>query len=454
MRRLKSPVWALAGLLVWLSAGQAPAQDWDPAYETRAQEAVAGLSRLNGLRGWTPEAPGAWPALEGDPARLRRGGGRTAAGAVFQAGRPARLTALALLNLGLERAADLSGLSALTALDISGNNLRGLNLEGNEALIFLAALNNQLPALDLSSAPRLTNLDLSGNTLTQLDLAANPDLTEIALSRNRLTALDLSRHRLLTRLEVASNQLPALELSANPGLTRLMAAYNRLEGLSLAANPLLTEVSLKSNRLTRLDLSQNPALRVLAAGRNQLTSLDLSRNPLLTRLEVMDNRLSALDLSANPRLEALEAQGNPLTELALAEEAPLVTLNLDGARLPLSRLAPLVGRAQSRARFGRQSRVLFEERGLKIRETLDLSTEADFGGEPTVFTVLTEKGRRVRPDHYSLEGGRLRFNIPGRYLVEMSNSRVFSSEKYGAAARPRRFKVKAVTGVIEVAPEL
>jgi hypothetical protein len=98
--------------------------------------------------------------------------------------------------------------------------------------------------------------------------------------------------------------------------------------------------------------------------------------------------------------------------------------------------------------------VLFETRALDLREELDLSAEAEFGGVPTEFQVLNEKSRRLKSSYYTLEGGRLRFNTPGRYLVEMTNPQVFSSERggTGATARLRRVKAKVVTGIVEVRP--
>ena len=454
MTSLARLVGLLAAAFLFLLPGPAGAAEPGTDYEARAQAVVAGLTRLNGLSGWPAESPAAWPPLTIEFNRLRRESGRPVLGATFSAGRPARLTALALVNAGLDRAADLSGLSALTALDLSINRLRGLNLDGNGALVHLAVMKNQLSALNLASAPRLSTLDLSGNDLTRLDLTANLLLTELNISRNRLTALDLSSNHRLARLEAAANQLAGLDVSAHPELTLIRAAYNRIPALDLTANPFLTGLDLRSNRLAALDLSRNPDLRELAVGRNRLAALDLSRNPDLTRLEVEHNQLTRLDLSRCDRLEILEASGNPLTEISLSPEAPLVSLNLDGGRLPLSSLAPLAGRARDRTRFGRQSRVLFETRTLSLREELDLSAEAEFGGVPTEFQVLNEKGRRLKASFYTVEEGRLRFNVPGRYLVEMSNPQVFSSERGagGAAARLRRVKVKAVTGLVEVGP--
>jgi hypothetical protein len=432
----------------------APAFGAEPAYEIRAQAVAAGLIRVNGLRHWPADDPAAWPPLPADFSRLRRESGRPVLGAAFNSGRPARLTALALVNAGLDRVADLSRLTALAALALSCNRLRGLNLAGDEALVYLAAMKNQISSLDLASTPLLTALDLSNNELVRLDLAGNPLLDEVNLSRNRLKDLDLRNNRELTRLEVTGNQLAGLDISGNPGLTLLRASHNRLRALDLAANTRLTGLDLRNNALAVLDLSRNPDLKELVVGRNRLIWLDLSHNPDLTRLEAEHNRLPSLDLGHCGRLEILEAPGNPLTAVNVAPEAPLVSLNLDGGRLPLSSLAPLTGRARDRTRFGRQSRVLFETLALDLREELDLSAEAEFGGVPTEFQVLDEKSRRLKPAYYTLEGGRLRFNVPGLYLVEMSNPQVFSSERGGGAgaARFRRVKVKAVTGLVEVRP--
>jgi hypothetical protein len=193
-------------------------------------------------------------------------------------------------------------------------------------------------------------------------------------------------------------------------------------------------------------------LKELIAGRNRLRALDVSRNPSLTRLSAEQNLLTALDLSRNPSLETLEAQGNPLRDVRLGnnELSELRTLNLDGCRLPLSRLAPLVGRGQLRTRFGRQEDVLFEHRVLPLNESLDLSAEAVIDGAPTSFTVLSEKKRRLRPSDYQEANGRITFKYPGLYYIEMTNPRVNSSETSPTAKRPRLFKTRVRTGAVEV----
>ncbi|MDR1045303.1 MAG: hypothetical protein LBP33_09325 [Candidatus Adiutrix sp.] len=445
------PALALLGLLTALPLS---AQKADQAYESRAQEVLAALSRINGLDGLNPDTPGAWPELT-DPGALTAPG-RSARGAAWQRGQnPASLESLVLVGQGLARVADFSGLRSLVRLELTDNALRGLNLAGDSALVILAAGRNQLKNLDLGSCPNLELLALSDNQLEKLEPASAPRLKALQAAMNRLTALDLRGNPELVRLDLANNQLTGLDLSGNPALSLLSLSYNRLKYLNLSANPLLTDLGLRDNELKRLDLGANPFLSELNVSRNQLTELDLGRAAALRRLAAGQNLIAGLDLSANPRLESLDLQANPLTEIRTGQNelAELSTLNLDGCRLPLSKLAFWSGRARLRGRLGNQEKVLFEYKCLAPDEPLDLSGEMSIDGQPTAFQVLTEKRRRVKPDDYEIAEGLIRFKKPGRYLVEMTNGRVLSSESKRAGGQLRAYKARAVTGLVEVASQ-
>jgi|GEM_PF-3467381 Leucine-rich repeat (LRR) protein len=440
------------GLLAGFLFTAVPARSQDRGYDQRAQEAVAGLIRFNGLQGWVPGRPETWP----ESSSASSTGGKTTrpTGGVSwdRSTRPAGLTGLILPNQGLQLAADLSGLGALTQLDLSGNHLRDINLEGNFSLTELSATKNKLGGLKLDGCPRLTRLALSVNQIKTLELSANPALRELAVSMNQLSAIDLGHNPELAVFEAMNNRLTDISVTANPALTRLMLSYNQISELDLAFNPQLSELGIRDNGLRRLDLSHNPGLTELTASRNQLTELNLAHSPHLAVLALDHNQLTRLDLSLAEALTHLSAQGNPLSEIIIGQNQleNLVSLNLDDCRLPLSQLAPLSGRAQNRARFGEQEPVLFTERKLALGETLDLSDEARLNGVETDFTVQTERKRRVPPEDYETADGLIIIKKPGRYLVRMTNEAVFSSEKNQSTKRTRTFKTKVYTGVIEV----
>lgn len=444
----------LAALLL-LSPRPLPAQPWNPHYDQRIQEVVAGLTKVNGLTGWTPNAPDSWPLLP-EHAYRNFASKRPVAGIGWQtAFEPARPAGLSLSNLKLQRAADFSRLS-LRYLDLHDNQLRGVNLDGNADLDELNLANNQLNSIKLADCPRLRYLSLANNGLKAVNLAANTELRELFVSFNHLSELDLSRNQLLTDLGATNNQLESLDLSKARHLSRLMVSYNRIKNLDLASNPELAELGARDNELDHLDLRHNGRLTELLVSRNRLREIKLDNQPDLARLSADNNQLTSLDISRCPKLEVVELNNNPLSEFRLGDNdlQHLASLNLDGCRLPLSALKPLTDKAKSRSRFGTQAQVLFEHLSLAQHEQLDLSAEAEFDGTPTQFILLTEKGRRARPDSYQAEGGVLTFKAPGRYLVEMTNEKIFSSQINQTSGRVRTVKAKAVTGLVEVRPPL
>ncbi|UQZ89775.1 hypothetical protein C4J81_11375 [Deltaproteobacteria bacterium Smac51] len=449
----------LAICYIYFIGAAVHAQAPDEHYERRAQEVIAGLMRLNGLLGWDPVNPSTWPPASFNLNEDGDSGGsinRQAVGVSFTQTTPARLTGLRLANLGLTRVADFSGLDALMSLEVPGNSLRSLNLAGDTALRRLTAMKNQLTGLDVRHCGELLWLAASGNRLGKLDLSGNPLLRELSVSMNQLGGLDVSANPQLTVLEAMNNQLSELTVERNPNLARLLVSYNQLDELFVGRNPELVELGARDNNLRRLDLSANSGLRELTVSRNRLTDLDLSLNPRLETLLADQNSLPILDLSANPELETVQISQNPLVEVRLGDNrmTRLRNLNVEGCRLPLSRLHHLSGLAKSRGRLGTQEDVLFEERTIELKDglaLLDLSSEAVIGGEPTTFLALNEKRRRLRPSDYRVENGIIVFFKPGLYVVMMTNPKVFSSEINQLTGRVHEIKAKAYTGVIEVA---
>jgi len=444
----------LLGLAASLPCASASAQGWDRDYEQRAQEVTAGLTRLNGLLSWTPNNPASWPEAapsEQTPFKPERA---TQTVSWNRQVKPARLTRLTLANSGLHRAVDLSGLSALTRLEIYGNQLRGLNLDGNSELIELAAMKNQLGSLNLKPCPKLRYLSVSTNHLKELDLSATPFIQRLRASANQLKALDLSNNPELADLEIMNNELSSLDLSNAHLLNRLMISHNQIKEIDLSFNQQLVEFGARNNHLGDLDLKANNQLQEIVVSRNRLSRLSLENLSELIRLSADQNLISSINLSYCPNIKNLELNNNPLQELIVGDNqfSELQSLNLDGCRLPLSALLPLTGKASGRARFGNQEAVLFEHLTLTQEQPLDLSEEANLGGTPTRFIVLTEKKRRLRPDLYNEDAGIIIFKSPGRYFVEMSNDKVVSSETNQLTGRARTFKVKAVTGLIDVLP--
>ncbi|MDK1314192.1 PKD domain-containing protein [Pseudoalteromonas ardens] len=246
------------------------------------------------------------------------------------------LTALQTLYLDsvAEAELDLSGLTELTALEISNsrNGLTGLTVAHPEQLVELNLSYNelndaQLADLDLARFTGLKWLTLSGNQLTALDAASWPQLIDLNVNSNVLSILKVSENTHLQRLYAASNTLFQLDISTNIVLEDVDVDYNELTQLILGEHPMLTSFTANGNHLNGLSLANMTALQSLHVSENPLVSLDTSQNPELTLLAVSDTDLASLDLSHNSNLLTLKAESlDLLSELDLKENSRLTEL--------------------------------------------------------------------------------------------------------------------------------
>ncbi|WP_270810237.1 leucine-rich repeat domain-containing protein [Hungatella effluvii] len=223
--------------------------------------------------------------------------------ATWDSSSPKRITVLNLYNKSLTGTLGVSGLTSLTelnctfneltALDVSGlagltylycyyNQLAELNVSGLTSLRGLSCNDNQLTALNVSGLTSLTYLDCYNNQLTALNVSGLTSLPELDCSNNRLTALDVSGLTDLTKLDCSKNQLAALNVSDLTSLTELYCYKNQLTALNVSGLTSLTELDCSNNHLTALDVSGLMSLTYLGCEENPLASLKLSDTLSLT----------------------------------------------------------------------------------------------------------------------------------------------------------------------------
>ncbi len=227
---------------------------------------------------------------------------------------------------------DLSNLSELESLSISGNPINELDLSNNPKLKNIWASCCGLTSLDVSLCPDLEILDIWGNQLTEINLKNNTALKELNLDGNLLKDIDLSSNSAIERLRLGGNQiksidisnltdLKTIDLSSNPleevpdlsGYTNmevLMLGGLNLEAIDVSGMTSLRELGLWANALTEIDLSNNTALESLNLDGNLISYLDLSANTALRELRCSGNRLAFIDLSANTALNLVECRDN------------------------------------------------------------------------------------------------------------------------------------------------
>ena len=193
--------------------------------------------------------------------------------------------------------------------------LVSLNVSGCTAIQALQCSSKLLTSLDVSGCTALTYLYISDTPLQLLDMSGCSALTSLNCGGNQLTSLDVSQNTALTKLWCPGNQLTSLDVSKNTALIDLWCSHNQLTSLDVSKNTALTNLECSDNQLTSLDVSKNTALTILNCSNNQLTTLDVSKNTALTTLYCGDNQLNSLDVSGLVNLGLFQWSGNRLTSL-------------------------------------------------------------------------------------------------------------------------------------------
>ena len=126
-----------------------------------------------------------------------------------------------------------------------------------------------LTSVKIPASTALTQLNLSGNELTELDLSKYPNLYFIALNDNKFTTFDLSKAKKLGLALLAGNKMQEINID-NPDLWNLDLSKNAFESVSLDNAPALEQLWLNDNKLTKVDVSKNSKLNVLNLVKNKL----------------------------------------------------------------------------------------------------------------------------------------------------------------------------------------
>lgn len=209
---------------------------------------------------------------------------------------------------------DLSGRTALTDVDVSGNKeITSINLKGCSALKTVnASLDKALESMDLQGCTSLVSCIAFGT---------------------KLKSIDVSACTLLESLIVYASSLSSLDVSACTALTNLNAGCSTLTSVKLPANSVITSLSLsESSKLSSLDLSVLPELKSLSIGNTSISSLDLAKCPLLEKLDIDScKKITTLDVSHNLHLKKISALFSGLSKVIMFQgqyEAIKCTYNI------------------------------------------------------------------------------------------------------------------------------
>ena len=228
--------------------------------------------------------------------------------------------------------ADLTNLTALTDLDISGfktiKNLDSLSIFTQLKALYIAQIDTAAINF-LTDLTQLNILDVSGNRrlgdITPLENLVNLTELDLSLSTNLDNIMSLSKLTLLTKLNISSLYNKTIDLtpiSFMPNLKELRINENSLSNLDSLSNlEHLERLELDAANLTELfDFTKLVNLSILKARQNQLANVDELLNA---------KQLTILALDSNYQLENIDGLANltKLEYLNLNQSRKITTLS-------------------------------------------------------------------------------------------------------------------------------
>lgn len=235
------------------------------------------------------------------------------------------LGSVSLVSTCVERL-DVSDCPNLFLVSAFYDELKSIDLSGCSSLYFLwVCYNKDLRQIDLSGLSELGALALSGNGLESLDFSSNPHITEIDCSNNSLTALDVS---MLSELQSLRCENQDWE----------MPNSNRISEIDLSHNPMLAEFACYNADVSAVDLSGCTSLQILNADNCPLNELDISDCSMLSVLSICGTNVSEIDLTSSGSMTTIALAGCPMSQAAVEQcvyNHPEVTV-LDLGRMGLT----------------------------------------------------------------------------------------------------------------------
>lgn len=335
------------------------------------------------------------------------------------------LTALKMEEAGLT-AAKIDGMSRLTSLDLSENEISDFELCSFMPIEELRLSNNKIK--NSPSVNANLTLDFIGETLKRLYLDHNeglqcldirslqvledlqayecPDFASIFIclpedKRESIQYINLSNCSLAHFYPVNLPNLRSLDLAGN----LLMTEYDD-EPFSMGNYPNLRNFTISNNKgVKSVDVTECPYLEQLYVNGCNLTSINVAANPELNTLNIADNKISSLDLSANKQLSVVLIQNNPITELDMDQLPSINTLNISDTKISRIDLMKSYFLKSFKASNTLLEFVDFNGQQAERMTIIDLRNCPNFTHESMAYTVRTlPVARKAYTTNLFLEG--------------------------------------------------
>ena len=212
---------------------------------------------------------------------------------------------------------DISYCDNLIALDVSNlTNLTDLSCGSNDAMT----------SLTMTGCTALEDLDCQYSALTSLDLSGLSSLSTMFASQNNIATIDVTGAVSLGNLNIQFNQLTSLVVQDLPFLQSIQAQGNQISNFVFTNCPFFASLNIANNQLTTLDLSDIPNISNADASNNLLDTLIMAEDNEIVQIKLAYNLLTEIDLNNCINLNWGTFNDNPNLESLLIKNGSLESL--------------------------------------------------------------------------------------------------------------------------------
>jgi Leucine-rich repeat (LRR) protein len=206
---------------------------------------------------------------------------------------------------------DLSSLTRLISIQLTGNNIPSLKVNGLNRLEYLDCNNNNLQTLNLSSLGSLKTVLCGFNQITSLNLENTKKVIDLRVEHNNLPQLNVSQLSDLKFLYANDNNLTALNISGLTNILIVNCSANQIQTLNATNCSSLSDLECNQNNINNLMLSGCTSLGLLKCSLNNLTTLNFNGLSNIYFIDCSGNQFTTLDVRGCTLLNLMDVSFNP-----------------------------------------------------------------------------------------------------------------------------------------------
>lgn len=235
------------------------------------------------------------------------------------------LQTLSIQNNSINGPLNLSSLKRLVNVNVYGNEITQLNVQGLQSLKILQCDNNNLQVLDVKSLPSLTHLYCQSNQISTLNFTGSNNLKVLHVNSNQISELNVAPLNDLQQLDAQYNELSSLNLNGLVNLNSVNCSNNNLQTLTAVGCSVLLDLDCNQNELTQLNLQGCVKLINLNCYINNLTSLNLSGLVELSNCSMSSNSFTSLDIRDCVNMSYLDVSFNPQLQTLIVKNGSVAS---------------------------------------------------------------------------------------------------------------------------------